>query len=187
MFRTKLLIATVTGLLLASTSLSAKADDQLSSEKEGLIKQVLDASRATRNAQLGYELVIAQAVRGMNTALEMRIDQDTKMSADEKAQAKKTLIAQLDKRMDRFKQLSAEKINVPQLVTQIYLKLYAKYFTDEQLKVMLDFYKSPTGQHVLDVFPQLTDEATHIVNAEALPKIKEAGAQFDQEIKDGKI
>ena len=187
MFRTKMLIVTVTALMLAATSRSAKAEDQGATEKQTLIKEVLEASRATRNAQLGYDTAITQVVKGMNTGLAIRIDQDTKLSDEEKLQAKKTLTAQMDKRMDRFKQLTAERLNVTQLVLSVYLKLYDKYFNDEQLKLMLDFYKSPTGQHFLDVYPQLSGEATQLVNAEALPKIKDAAVQFDQEIKDGKI
>jgi len=187
MFRTKMLIVTVTALMLAATSRSAKAEDQSETKKQTLIKQVLEASRATRNAQLGYDTAIAQVVKGMNAGLEVRIDQDSKLSAEEKQQAKSTLKAQLDKRMDRFKQLAAERLSVSQMVISVYLKLYDKYFSDEQLKVMLDFYKSPTGQHFLDCYPQLSGEATQLVNAEALPKIKDAAIQFDQEIKEGKI
>jgi uncharacterized protein len=178
---------TVTGLMLAATSRSAQAAEQVLTPKQNLIKQVLDVSRATRNAQLGYDVAIAQSVKGMNAAVEMRLDQDPKMTPEEKAKAKQTLMAQLDKRMDRFKQISAQKLSVPQLVTDVYLKVYDKYFNEDQLKAMLDFYRSPTGQHLLDVFPQLTEEATQLINDEALPKIKEAGAQFEQEIKDGKI
>jgi hypothetical protein len=191
MFLAKLPMAVVSGLLIISTLQSANAaepkQDQIATEKQTVIKEVLEASRATRNAQLGYDVVIAQAVKGMNTALELKIDQDPKLSPEEKTQAKSALVSQLDKRMARFKQLSSEKINLPQLVTDIYLKLYDKYFTQQELQVMLDFYKSSTGQHVLDVFPQLTGEATQMVNAVAIPRIREVAVQFDQEIKDGKI
>jgi len=192
MLRTKTLTA-VASLLWMGASYGGAANaaeptaEAIPADKQAIIKEVLVASRATRNAQLGYDVVIAQAVKGMNTALELRIDQDPKLTAEEKETAKKGLVAQLDKRMDRFKELSSEKINLVQLVTDIYLKLYDKYFSSDELNVMLDFYKSKTGQHVLDVFPQLSEEATKIINAEAMPKIREVGVEFDQEIKDGKI
>jgi uncharacterized protein len=191
MLRTKKLVVVFSVLSVISFSRPAIADEAVKthseSEKQKLINEVLEASRATRNAKFGYDTMLGQGTKSMDSAFAQRIDSDPKLTPEQKIEAKRQVAAQVDKRINRFKQLLAEKVNVAQIVNDAYAKLYDKYFSEQELKDMLGFYKSSTGQHLLDVFPQLTNEGLQIVNSETLPKIREISAQVDQEIKDGKI
>lgn len=173
------------GLQVRSASAEEAAGGS-AAEKLPVMNELLETSRVTRNAQLGFNLVFEQEVKGLNAALAARIDQETKLSTEDKEKAKKELLAKLDKRMERFKELSNQKVNLGKIVSDVYTKLYDKYFTLQELKDMLAFYKSPTGQKSLDVLPQLTNEAIQMINQEATPKLREVSAQIDQEDKAAK-
>jgi hypothetical protein len=185
----KHLIAVSCLICLGWQGRSADADEAgsaSSAEKVPVMKELLEASRVTRNAQLGFNLVFEQEVKGLNAALAARIDQDSKLGAEEKEKAKTELLGKLDKRMERFKTLSNEKVKLGEIVSDVYTKLYDKYFSLEELKDMLAFYKSPTGQKSLDVLPQLTNEAVQMINQAASPRLREVSAQIDQEDKAAK-
>jgi uncharacterized protein len=156
-------------------------------EKQQVIKEMLLASRACRNAELGYNMVIDQEIKGMDMAIASRIDQDASLSPKQRAQAKQAALARADKRMQRFKELTARQINMPELVNDVYMKLYNKYFTQDELKAMLAFYQSPAGQKSLDVLPQLSNEAVSMINGMILPRLKKVSEQMDDELRSGKL
>lgn len=47
--------------------------------------------------------------------------------------------------------------SLPALVEQ-FIEIYAKYFTDEELKQLLAFYETPLGQKAIKVMPQMLQE-----------------------------
>jgi len=65
----------------------------------------------------------------------------------------------------------------------VYYPLYDKYFTEEDLQAMIDFYKTPTGKKTISVMPQLLQESmqrvSQIIQPEATRIFKEI---FEQEI-----
>jgi hypothetical protein len=63
------------------------------------------------------------------------------------------------KDFERYRQLVREKIDYRQVVRDIYVPLYAKYFTEEQLADLVAFYKSPTGQRLVTALPAIERDA----------------------------
>ena len=155
--------------------------------KAALIKELLEVSRATRNAQLGYDTVVQQQMRGLHVALNDRIDGDTSMNEEQKQEAKRVLLLHLNKRMAHTKELMQEKVDLSKLVADAYIKLYDKYFSTQEIKDMLAWYKSPTGQRMLDTLPNMTQEMMTLVNASLMPKLKEIDEQMMSEEKQGKF
>ena len=190
MFGIKRATVAVSMVLVTSPLSSVRAEDAKSgdeTEKAAVVKELLDASRVTRNAQMGFNMVMDQELKGLNAGLANAIDQDSKLTKEEKVSKKQELTAKIDKRLQRFKQLSEEKIQLPRLTTDVYVKLYEKYFSLQELKDMVAWYKSPTGQHTLDVLPQLSAEAMQMINANLMPKMRDVSQQLELEEKDGKI
>lgn len=176
-------LLTLWALPIAAEPDSTTQSSGPSPDKAQLIKDVLNAARANRNAQLGYDLALSQELKGMTAAVTSRIDNDTRLTAEQKLDNKRLALMALNKRMSRLKQLMAEKINITQLVNDVYLKMYDKYFTTQELKDMLAWYQSPTGQKSLDTLPKLTDESMTLINASVMPKIREITIQMAEEDK----
>ncbi|MDJ0734200.1 MAG: DUF2059 domain-containing protein [Nostocaceae cyanobacterium] len=54
-----------------------------------------------------------------------------------------------------------EEINYDEMLEQI-IPIYSKYFTNEEIKGMLDFYETPLGKKTIRVMPQIMQESVQI-------------------------
>jgi len=85
------------------------------------------------------------------------------VSGQIKAQVKE-LYPQLS---DAYISALVEEINVvyaetaPEMM-ESYIKLYARYFTVEEIEALIRFYETPAGRKTLQVMPSLLREATEI-------------------------
>ncbi len=59
-------------------------------------------------------------------------------------------------------------------------KIYAKYYSVDELKKIAEFYKTPTGQKVLKVFPQITKEVKEL----GAKKFQQHYQEFEKLIQD---
>src|SRR5262249_20103920 len=150
-------------------------------------KDLLVSARVLRNAEMGFNLVLGRMARGMKASLANKIQEDTKLTSEQKIEAQQKALVYLNSHIKRLKQLSLEKIDMKKLVFDVYVPLYDKYFDQKDIQAMIDWNKSPTAQKALDVMPQVTDEAMKSINAVVIPKMKDISAQMEAEDKAGKI
>lgn len=54
-----------------------------------------------------------------------------------------------------------DELNVDDLMTQI-IPVYEKHFTHEEIKQLIDFYKTPLGQKTISVLPSVMQESMMI-------------------------
>ena len=67
-----------------------------------------------------------------------------------------------------------------------YISVYAQTFSEEDLKGLADFYKSPLGQKLVDKTPELTTKLMEISQKKVqqlMPQMKEMSNQMMEEIK----
>jgi hypothetical protein len=162
-------------------SLPANGVSTPSPEKLALIKNLLEASRATVSAERGFNLIMDQYVKGADMAIRERIDAQKDKSAEERAKEKETATVKMDDSFKRFRELVLQEVNIKELVESVFVKLYAEYYDMNDLKALLAFYQSPVGQKSLDIMPKLTLDAVNLVNETALAGIKRAGEKFRAE------
>jgi hypothetical protein len=75
---------------------------------------------------------------------------------------RKRLLARLenfDAFAERFRALFAERLNFSTIIDSVYLPLYDKYFSEEELRQMVAFYRTPVGRKTIAVMPSLMQEA----------------------------
>lgn len=64
-------------------------------------------------------------------------------------------------------------------------KLYAKYYTSDELKDITNFYKTKTGKKVLKTMGNLTYEGQMLTRKRLLPHMEELKKMLDKAVKDG--
>ncbi|MGB0619225.1 MAG: DUF2059 domain-containing protein [Myxococcota bacterium] len=52
-----------------------------------------------------------------------------------------------------------EKLSDLDYLAKLWAPIYAKHFTEEELKAILDFWSSPVGRKTIEVTPQLTQDS----------------------------
>jgi hypothetical protein len=60
----------------------------------------------------------------------------------------------------RFAELFDEQIDLPVLSRLLYAPIYVRYFSDDELRELIAFYRTPTGRKSLEALPQAMTEVT---------------------------
>jgi hypothetical protein len=123
-------------VLLLAAAVPAFAAPPSQKQKE-LIDQIITLTRLDENVRF----LIDSMLERMGTTL------NEKRGDEEK------------KDFERYRQLVREKIDYRQIVRDIYVPLYAKYLTEQELADDVAFYKSPSGQKVVTVLPAIERDA----------------------------
>jgi hypothetical protein len=99
------------------------------------------------------------------------------------SQSEKLEESEEKKDFDRFRELLREKVDYKEWARAIYMPLYAKTFTEEQLADLLAFYKTPTGQRFIVALPEMQKEAMKLAQELFVPQIKAISDRVQEEHK----
>jgi hypothetical protein len=65
------------------------------------------------------------------------------------------------------------KIMTDNLINVHMVKIYDKYFSDEEIKDLIKFYKSPTGQKMINTMPDIQKDIMTIMMNKHIPEFQE--------------
>jgi uncharacterized protein len=88
--------------------------------------------------------------------------------------------AELKARMDRLRELVRTKLDLTEFMDSL-VDVYARYFDESQLEVIVAFYKTPAGQRTIEVMPQLFSEGMRLGAEKIGPGMEALIAQVDHE------
>lgn len=71
-----------------------------------------------------------------------------------------------------------QRVNFDELV-ELVVPIYDKYFTEEDIKVMLDYYNTPTGRKVTATTTQMTKEKMTVMQAWG----RKLGTEIERELR----
>lgn len=77
--------------------------------------------------------------------------------------------AVMERMIDKLLTGFQERVSFQDIAEDVYYPLYAKNFTEAQLQDMIDFYKTPTGQHTIAVMPQLVQDSMGLTQQRIMP------------------
>ena len=180
----KLSVMALMFCLASGAACAASTTDDIPPAKLSLIKELLVASRTTANAKMGFDLIFSQEIKGIAAGVSARVDANPMLTQSQRAEQKKKITDMLTWRSERFKELLNQKINMDEAIQQVFIPMFNEHFTDDELKGMLAYYKSPVGQKSLDMLPQMSTEAATKLNLQLIPKMKEISEQINQEERD---
>ena len=164
-------------LLLLSFITLARAEEEISPRKEKLIKELIEVTEVGKQAEKIMNMMFAQMEKNSSQMIPMLL------KGEELEKFKKEGKESTTRFLKRYRELFKE-IDFGQLTEQIYFPLYDKYFTENELKDMIGFYKSPTGKKFVKVTPQLTLDAMQKTNELLMPKIMQLVNEIMQEEKE---
>jgi hypothetical protein len=143
-------------------------------DKRALIDDLLVTKRSTQSAEFGFNLMMDQEIKSFSSALRDRLDAPSANTPPKTEEQKKTIIAALDTELERYRALLLQEVDFKKIINDVFATLYDKYYTTDEIKEQLAFYKSKLGQKTLDVTPKLTEEAVTLINAQTKDGIKRA-------------
>jgi len=73
--------------------------------------------------------------------------------------------------VDRFRELIRQEIDFKGLTRDLMMQVYPKYFTDDDLEQIVAFYRSSTGQKMIDTMPALLRDSMQLSQEELTGKM----------------
>ncbi|MCE1245648.1 MAG: DUF2059 domain-containing protein [Firmicutes bacterium] len=129
----------------------------ISQEKKRLILELLKLTKVEESLQANIDQLMNEKESAYSKLISEELLKEGKNdnNGDSKDKVRKTMSGILSK----VKTKMLEKLDLGQLLVDVYLPLYDKYFTENDLKSLVDFYNSPIGGKMLKVMPQIAGEA----------------------------
>jgi uncharacterized protein len=150
------------------TALSAHAQDAPTQEKQALIKEFMKLTTTSTNSEAVVDQFLGQGLKQsapmISQALLTGVPQE-KLSPDEQKRLKTEADEATQRILVHVRAEFPKRVNLAELFDRVGVEVYAKYFTDEEIKELITLYKSPAAQKFLRLLPQFTSEI--------LPKMQE--------------
>ena len=124
------------------------------------------------------EDAVRQSLDTMLEQLQKSFEEQWGEATDDAARARR---AEGKKDYDRYRELVRESIDYKKLVRDIYVPLYAKYFSEQQLADLVAFYKTPAGQRYINSLPDFQRDAMMAANDVFAEKISAIVKQVQEE------
>ncbi len=122
----------------SSAKSAPQASGTLDPQKEGRIRELMEVTGAK---DLGQQLITAGMEQFRSSVL------DSQPNNPRAKQFVDAFVARFQKHFD------------PDSLTEHVIPIYDKYLTSEDLKSLLDYYRSPLGQRMLKALPEVTRES----------------------------
>jgi hypothetical protein len=142
--------------------LPAKSEAEATESKQEMIRELLTIVGIVGMAeQMRDQQSVVELMRIQPSYHEM-MELATSEQADLSEAGRQLLLARLDDFdifAKRFRALFNEQLNFLTIIETVYPPLYDKYFSEEELRQMVTFYRTPVGRKSIEVMPSLMQEA----------------------------
>jgi len=151
-------VLSVVGVLLKKK----KSDAELTDAKQAAIRELLTIvgvvgmAEQMRDQQSLVELMRMRA--SYPQMMEFAVSEQTDLSEKDRERLL-TRLRDFDAFAERFHSLFVERLDFSEIIEAVYPPIYDEYFSEEELREMLAFYRTPVGRKSIEVMPSLMQEA----------------------------
>lgn len=170
-------------LFLFTVALLAQANAQnaIAPEKQAAIKEITTLMNADNQFAQLVEVFSTQMDETRILTVKAILNERTDLSAADKKQLEDSLLIGDNGASKKYQERLMAKIDYRMMMEEMMLVVYDKFFTLEELKDLLIFYKSPTGQKMVKLMPDIAAESMKVTQTKLVPKLMEAIKEIEQE------
>ena len=149
-----------------------KSGAEIPESKQKLIRELLTIVGIVGMAeQMRDQQSVVELMRMQPSYHEM-MELATSEQADLSEENRQLLLARLedfDAFAERFQALFVERLNFSTIMETVYPPVYDKYFSEEELRQMVAFYRTPVGRKAIEVMPSVMQEAGRAIEDAVWP------------------
>jgi len=127
-------------------------------QKKALLKELFEVSNTRKLTEDMVFLMLDQVKQQQQMILEQALQNKPELRQNQEEMRKKFEEIQTYT-SSRFKELLRQQMDFDRVVDDVYAPLYDKYFSEQDIKALIDFYKSETGSKFLRLTPLLAQES----------------------------
>ncbi len=147
-------------------------ETKISPEKQALIKEYFEITGGRDAVNKSLDAVFANLNNTLPMIISANIEQNSNLTAAQKADLQKSMPEMVARMGKRFQEELNRELDFAKVVEEVNYPLLDKFFTVAELKDLIAFYKSPTGQKAISLQPQIYTEATTRLNAVLIPSMQ---------------
>jgi hypothetical protein len=149
----------------------ANAQTAAAPEKQAALKELVALVNSDNKAEELLNVMLAQIDASRDMTYKAVINERTDLTPAEKKALEETILIEMQKSSERFKTKFRARLNYSEMINEVTYIVYDKHYTLEELKDLIAFYKTPTGQKVLKTMPVVAEAAMKLTQERLLPKI----------------
>lgn len=166
-------LVSLTAMLVFLFVGSTCGQEAVSPQKKALILQFIEATGGKKAADDMVDIMMDAQVTETTKMISSMIDDDKTISVSAKNQMKRSMTESSARSTERLRQFFKEKVDMGELIEEIVLPIYDKHFSESELKELVAFYNSTTGQKLISVMPELMMESLKVSSDKLVPKLQE--------------
>ncbi len=169
MFRITRLIGLFT-VLFVFTSF-AVAQSTISQEKRKLISELVSVLKLDRQMGENMDTMLKEMQKVHIAVSDAAVDARNDLTVAEKKAEKALYVDSFRPLSEKFLMRIAERFDYEKYVREIIYPIYDQFYTEQNLKDMVAFYRSPTGQRFVETQPQFTQATIAALQEKFLPQL----------------
>ena len=157
--------------LLFAFCVSSNAQEAISPAKLAAINELMALIKVDDKAEDIVRLMTVQLQATRAETVKTILDKRTDLTKAEKASLEDEFLKDEKESIRRFQDKLIARLNFSKTVNEISAGVYDKYYTLEELKDLIAFYKTPTGQKSLRLMTPIFAETMRQMQERLLPKV----------------
>ena len=157
--------------ILVFAASSARSQAPISDEKQKLIAELVSLLKLdTQMSEITDTLL-----KGMESTYPISfaaaVDRNPNFTPEQKEKLKTSSAESYRAFSQKFRKRLAESVDYPKYIREAIFPLYDKFYSEQDLKDIVEFYRTPTGQKLIGTLPQLLAESQTAARDKLLPQI----------------
>lgn len=150
----------ITFALLMLGASDAFAQAKAVSPKEAVIRELVGLTTNKEDMEKMSAMMMSLQKEESERLAAAMIDDDPQLKPEEKAELKKSISDFSERMYARVDEFFTKELDLVKTFTELSIPLYDKHFTESELREMVAFFKTPTGQKNIKIGPVLMMDIT---------------------------
>lgn len=129
------------------------SQQSVSESKRKLIRELIEITGGEKLFRQVSQISATQLQQEFTGILESIVPETSGISPEKKQEMINKINQDMSRILTQYNQRLMEKLDFNQIMEKVYYPLYDKFFTEEDLQTMIDFYQTPTGKKQLLLCP----------------------------------
>ena len=145
--------------------------EEIPPQKRALIREYLEVTHVRKTADDILDAALSQAANDLPELLSEMLKSDSTLTAAEREQALQKVNEVTTRIMRRYAE-GIRQINFAQIMEDFTASIANKYFTEDELRDLIAFYRTPTGQKSISVLPRIFAESSSQLRQAIGPQVE---------------
>ena len=163
-----LTILMLTGVFFAS----ATAQNPAHSEKQIAVKELVAMINGNDQTEQMMNAMNVQMELIRDTTAESLLNERTDLTSEERKSLESSIKSDPKLSVKRFHAKLLQKLNLKEVMDEFAYDLYDKYYTIEEIKDLVNFYKTPTGRKSLQMVSVIGADTMQRMQERLMPQMQ---------------